>query len=158
MDKQDILKKFENFEDDKYSLIISSVDKDCQPLTSYSPFVMLDGNYYICISSMLPHYKNMMLTKKAHIMMIEDESKAENIYARKRLYFSADCELEEDVEKIFKLFDNRYGDQLSFFRNMKDFKVIKLIAGDKSLVLGFGAAYKLDKDHKLSNKNISHQS
>lgn len=158
MDKQELLEKFESFQDDKYSLIISSVDEECRPLTSYSPFVVLDGNYYICVSSMLPHYKNMMTTKRVHVMIMEDESRAENIYARKRLYFSADCELEEDAEKIFKLFDKRYKDQLSFFRNMKDFKVIKLTAGDKSLVLGFGAAYKLDKNHKLSSKNISHQS
>ena len=40
---------------------------------------------------------------------------------------------------------------------MKDFRVIKLVPGEKSLVLGFGAAYKMDVDGNLGQKNIGHK-
>ncbi len=157
LSQEDVKKQFESFDEDKYSLIISTVDTDCTPLTSYSPFVKLEGNYFICISSMLPHYTNMIETKKAHVMIIEDESKANHIYARNRLYFSAQCALEPEAEKILQLFDARYGDALSFLRDMKDFKVIKLIPQEKSLVLGFGAAYKMDTEGNIGAKSVGHK-
>ncbi|WP_331775360.1 hypothetical protein [Sulfurospirillum sp. 1612] len=157
MQDDEIIKAFETFDEDKDSLVISSSSLDNIPLTNYSPFVKKEGAYYICVSSNLPHYKNMIETKRAHVMIIEDEKDAEHIYARKRLYFGVSCELEPDQESIFKLFDARYGTALSFMRNMKDFKVIKLIPHEKSLVLGFGAAYRMNLKGELEYKKIKHQ-
>jgi putative heme iron utilization protein len=156
MSDEEIIQEFKDFDKDKYSLVISTTSSANEPLTNYAPFVKIDEDYFVSVSRNLPHYVNMIETKKAHILIIEDESTAEHIYARKRLYFSASCELEEDSEKIFKLFDARYGDKLSFLRTMKDFKIIKITPKEKSLVLGFGAAYKMGRDGKLLNKNISH--
>jgi len=157
MQNQEIIEQFNNFDKDKFSLIISTTSEDNEPLTNYAPFVKIDEEYFVSVSSNLPHFTNMAQTKKAHILIIEDESQAEHIYARKRLYFSASCEIEEDEEKIFALFDARYGDKLSFLREMKDFKIIKITPKERSLVLGFGAAYKMDEDGKLLNKTISHK-
>lgn len=154
---EEIIEEFRIFDKDKYSLIISSTSSDNEPLTSYSPFVKIHNDYFVCVSSNMPHFSNMIETKKAHVMIIEDEEKASNIYARKRLYFGVTCKLEDDCEKIFKLFDERYGDALSFFRNMKDFKVVQLIPQEMSLVLGFGAAYKMDVTGALGQKNIGHK-
>ncbi|MDB2562437.1 hypothetical protein N9X61_02415 [Sulfurimonas sp.] len=156
---EEIIQSFQTFENDKLSLILSTTNTNNEPLTNYSPFVTDEGKYFICISSQLPHYKNIIQTKKAHVLIIEDETKASNIYARKRLYFSVDCSvLENKTERIFNLFDDRYGESLSFLRNMKDFKIIELKAGEKSLVLGFGAAYKMDTKGNLASKNIQHKS
>jgi len=157
MNNEEIIEQFSNFDKDKQSLIISTTSIENEPLTNYAPFVKIDEDYFVSVSSNLPHFTNMIETKKAHILIIEDESSADHIYARKRLYFGATCELEEDMEKIFKLFDERYGDKLSFLREMKDFKIIKLSPKERSLVLGFGAAYKMGLDGKLLNKTISHK-
>ena len=157
MTNEEIVKEFKEFDKDKYSLVISSTSTENTPLTNYAPFVKIGEDYFVSVSSNLPHYTNMIETKKAHILIIEDESTADHIYARKRLYFSASCEQEEDTEKIFKLFDERYGDKLSFLRTMKDFKILKITPEEKSLVLGFGAAYKMSVDGELLNKSISHK-
>lgn len=157
MNNEEIIETFKNFDKDKQSLIISTTSRENEPLTNYAPFVKIDEDYFVSVSSNLPHFTNMIETKKAHILIIEDESRADHIYARKRLYFGATCELEEDMEKIYKLFDAKYGDKLSFLREMKDFKVIKISPKERSLVLGFGAAYKMGRDGKLLNKTISHK-
>jgi len=154
---EEILEEFKNFSTDKYSLVLSTVNGDNSPLTSYSPFVEENGNYYICISSNLPHYTNMTSTQKAHVFIIEDENTADHIYARKRLYFDVSCQAADNEENIFTLFDQRYGESLSFLRNMKDFKVLELSPKQKSLVLGFGAAYVLNEDGKLAQKTIGHK-
>ncbi|CAI6149679.1 MAG: Heme oxygenase HutZ [uncultured Sulfurimonas sp.] len=156
MTNEEIIKEFKDFDKDKYSLVISSTSSENEPLTNYAPFVKIDEDYFVSVSQNLPHFVNMAETKKAHILIIEDEATADHIYARKRLYFGASCDVEEDTEKIFKLFDERYGDKLSFLREMKDFKIIKISPKEKSLVLGFGAAYKMGVDGKLINKSISH--
>ena len=157
MEDKEILDTFKNFDKNKMSLTLSTTSLENEPLTNYAPFVKSEGNYYISVSSMMPHYKNMIETQKAHVLIIEDEAVANHIYARKRLYFSADCELEEDEETIFNLFDERYGESLSFLREMKDFKIIKLIPKEKSLVLGFGAAYKMDINGNLAHKTGGHK-
>ena len=157
MNSEEIIQEFKNFDKNKQSLIISTSNQDNEPLTNNAPFVKIEKEYFVSVSKNLPHFTNMIETKKAHILIIEDESDADHIYARKRLYFSASCELEEDEEKIFKLFDERYGDKLSFLRTMKDFKIIKITPKERSLVLGFGAAYKMGVDGKLMGKSISHK-
>jgi len=154
---QEIIQSFKTFDKDKFSLILSTTNTDNEPLTNYSPFVKKDEDYYICISSALPHYTNVIQTKEAHVLIIEDEDKADHIYARKRLYFSVACSQVNDTEEIFKLFDDRYGDALSFLREMKDFKVIKLRPKEKNLILGFGAAYKMGTDGLLAHKSIQHK-
>lgn len=154
---EEIMEQFKNFPEDKYSLILSTTNSNNTAHTSYSPFVQNEGNYYICISSLLPHFENMANTNKAHVMIIEDESNASHIYARKRLYFDVDCEEVIEEEAIFKLFDDRYENQLSFIREMKDFKILRLIPQEKSLVLGFGAAYTMNKDGILGQKAIKHK-
>jgi len=154
----EILLEFKTFSDNIHSLIISSVNKNNTPLTSYSPFVEDDDSYYICISSKLPHFENLIRTKQAHLFLVEDEKSASHIYARKRLYFDATCEVVIEEDPIFDLFDKRYGESLSFLKNMKDFKVLKLTAKQKSLVLGFGAAYILNEDGTLGQKTIKHES
>lgn len=157
MTPERLKQEFENFDADKRSLIISSISSQGEPLTSYAPFVKEGNDYFISISSNLPHFKNMQETKKAHILIIEDEATAEHIYARKRLYFSALCEVvEQGSEEVYKLFDKRYGDSLSFLRSMKDFKIIKLTPGEKSLVLGFGAAYTMGAGGEVALKSVSH--
>ena len=153
----EIIKEFSNFDENIFSLTVSSVNENNIPLTNYSPFVKDDEAYYICVSSNLEHYSNMINSKKAHILIIEDESTASHIYARKRLYFNATCSTVEDEQSIFELFDARFGESLSFLQTMKDFKIIKLIPSEKSLVLGFGAAYKMGADGKLAHKTISHK-
>ena len=40
---------------------------------------------------------------------------------------------------------------------MGDFKIVKVSPKEKSLVLGFGAAYTINEEGKLNLKNISHK-
>lgn len=154
---KEIIETFTTFDQDKKSLVLSTTSQDNEPLTNYSPFVKRGSDYYIAVSSNLPHCINMLQTQKAHVLIIEDEAKANNIYARKRLYFSVACEEVTDTTEIFNLFDERYGEELSFLREMKDFKVIKLTHSERSLVLGFGAAYKMNVDGSLASKSIQHK-
>jgi heme iron utilization protein len=80
------------------------------------------------------------------------------VSVKKNIYFLAECKVvEEGTEQIYTLFDKRYGESLSFLRSMRDFKIIEFTPDEKSLVLGFGAAYKMGVDGELQSKSISHK-
>jgi putative heme iron utilization protein len=155
---QEATKELETFTKDIESVNLATVSSQGEPFASYSPFVEdKDGNYYVFISTAVMHSHNMSATKKAHIMFLQDESKASHIYARQRLYFKATVDRFEEndprAKDIFKLFDEKFQERVSFFQHQKDSRIYKLIPSDGNLVLGFGAAYKVSSDKKSLSTN-----
>lgn len=135
------------------TVILSTVSSDGEPFASYSPYVQdEEGNFYVFISTSVQHSHNMYNTGKAHLLFIEDESATKHIYARRRLYFKAKAEKfepnDERTEKIAQLFEKRHGKQASLVRDMPASRFYKLTPSDGNLVLGFGAAFKLDSSNK----------
>lgn len=135
------------------SVVLSTVSKDGEPFASYSPFAQdEEGNFYVCVSTAVQHSHNMYATKKAHIMFLQDEQDAMHIYARRRLYFKAEVEKfepnDERFEKVALLFEEKLGKAGSLVRTMSDARVYKLIPSEGNLVLGFGAAFKIDETNK----------
>ncbi len=140
------------------SVNLATVSASGEPFASYSPYVEDENhNYYVFISTAVMHSHNMSATNKAHIMFLEDESKASHIYARQRLYFRANTEKFEEDDKrareIFKLFDKKFGSRVSFFSSQKDSRIYKLMPRDGNLVLGFGSAFKISDDRKILKLN-----
>lgn len=151
-------KRLETFTKEIESVNIATVSKDGEPFASYSPFVEDEqGNYYVFISTAVNHSHNMNATKKAYIMFLEDESKANHIYARQRLSFKVVAEKFEEndtrAKDIFALFEARFEDRVSFFSYMKDSRIYKLIPSDGKLVLGFGSAFIVGDDGKILSMN-----
>lgn len=157
MKKEEAQKELDIFLNNIKTVILSTVDSQGEPFASYSPYVQdEEGNFYVFVSTAVQHSHNMYNTKKAHLLFIEDESKTEHIYARRRLYFKAHAEKfeenDERFEKIAQLFEQRHGEQASLVRVMPDSRFYKLTPFDGNLVSGFGAAFKLDETNKKIEK------
>ena len=76
--------------DDMQTITLSTLSKNNEPNSSYAPSIVdSDGNFYIYISSLSKHTLNLIDNPKLSAMIIEDESKAENIFGRKRFTISA---------------------------------------------------------------------
>jgi len=152
-------KEFTTFLDNKQTMILSTVSKEGEPFASYSPFTKdEEGNFYLFLSTAVPHSHNMYATGKAHMMFIEDEAQAKHIFARNRLYYKAKVEKFEEndsrSDSIHELFKDKFGGAVAFFAQMKDFRIYKLIPSDGNLVLGFGAAYKISEDGVKLTLNV----
>jgi len=162
--RKEAQKELETFSNNMQTVMLSTVNDDAQPFASYSPFVEdKEGNFYVFISTAVQHSHNMNANSKAHLLFIEDESKTEHIYARRRMYFKAKAEKfaknDSREEFIHNLFKDKFKDKVSFFSMMKDSRFYKLTPYDGNLVLGFGAAYKISSDRKiLSLNNKGHSS
>ncbi len=160
--EKEALEQLDTFFDDKLSMMMATVSEEGEPFCSYTPYVEdEDHNYYIYISGSVPHSANMSANGKVSIMMIEDESKCEHIYARKRFYAQATAEAfspnDERTEAINELFAKKFDSKVKYFFKMPDFRIYKITPKDGNLVLGFGAAYKVGGDRKsMGLKSVGH--
>ena len=75
------------------TVLMAAPGDDAMPEMGVTPVVRIDGSFYIYTSRLSAHVRAVLVAGKAALMVIEDESKALNIWARKRLKF--DSELDE---------------------------------------------------------------
>jgi putative heme iron utilization protein len=145
---------YATFLDDFRSVVLATVDADGKPGSSYAPVLVDDdGTMWCLVSGMTIHTRNVEATGVASALFIEDESKAQQIFARRRLSF--DCKaavLPRDHEAfagVVARFTERFGTIAEQIAGMPDFRPLRLTPQSGNFVIGFGAAYHV-QDGQLS--------
>lgn len=128
------------------TIILSTISKNDNPNSSYAPSVVdSKGNFYIYISSLSKHTSNLISNSKLSIMIIEDESKSENIFGRKRFTMDAIAsKIDRDSDTwcdIINLMENKFGETIKVLKDMTDFHMFKLAPKKGLLVHGFARAF-----------------
>jgi len=130
------------------TLIIAVNNKINYPEIGYAPYIFLNKCFYIFSSELSPHIKHLLYNKKGTFMIIEDEYKAKNIWARVRLKFEAQIKIvarnEKNYNKICNQIQNSHGNTLELIKRFNDFHLIKISPIKGSIVTGFGNAFILD--------------
>jgi putative heme iron utilization protein len=157
--------EYEKFPQEVSSLIISTVDKQGFPNASYTPFVMDEfKNIYIYVSGLSTHTVNIQSHPYVSVLFIEDEAKADNIFARRRLNFDCTASLiERESEKWHQMvnqFQETFGEIIEMLSSLPDFRIFQLTPTKGRFVIGFGAAYNISGDNlnqiiHLNKDNIS---
>jgi len=136
------------------TVVISSITSELMPHTSYAPFVDDDGKYYICISMMALHTKNLLKTPKASIMFIEDEIETKSSFARNRVTFDVKVKNinreESKFDEIMEHFRDKFGAKTEIYEQMGDFYLFEFTPFSGRAVFGFGKAYNF-KDGEFSH-------
>lgn len=132
------------------SIILGTVDAEGNPNSSYAPFVNIDNKFYILVSFMARHTKNLRDQKKASMMFIADESDSKQIYARERLTFDVTTtQIERDSDQWNTVVDKlkeAHGKVVEVIVPMEDFIMIALNPVKGAYVNGFGSAYFVDEN------------
>ena len=142
---------------DVASLQLATLNNNQTINISYTPFICVEDEthifFYIFISELAQHTQNLKQDSKLSILLIEDESKAKNIFARKRLSLECKSKYIERSNKIFidviERFKQAHGKTVELLESLPDFHLYQLSALSGSYVHGFGNA------HKLSGKNLT---
>ncbi|MEM7251256.1 MAG: pyridoxamine 5'-phosphate oxidase family protein [Pseudomonadota bacterium] len=148
------------------SAVLSTVDENGEPEASYAPFVRLDDNaFYVYISDLSKHTRNLRETPKASVFLVEDESTAAQIFARKRLTFSCTATMIEretpDWTRVLNQFDEKFGEVMEVLRPMQDFRLYRLAPQGGIFVKGFAQAYRItgpSLDEISHINDVGHQS
>ncbi len=150
MAKENPLEFIEQFD----TVVISSINLEQKPHTSYAPFVDEDGKYYVCISLMASHTKNFLKNPNASIMFIEDEIETKSSFARNRITFDVEVKNinreEPRFNEVMELFKDKFGAKADIYTQMSDFYLFEFTPYSGRAVFGFGKAYTF-KDGEFSH-------
>ncbi|MXN88015.1 heme utilization protein HutZ [Pasteurella canis] len=136
------------------TIMLATVGEDGNPNVSYAPFAINNGEYQVFISTIARHARNLQEVPKVSLMLIEDESKSRQIFARRRLSFDAtvriiERETDEWKESIAAL-KTRQGNLIDELSKMKDFHLFSFKPTQGLFVKGFGQAFQVSNDDLVS--------
>ncbi len=148
----DVEAAYLHFPERVQSLMLSTITADGAPHASYAPFIMeRDRTFYIFVSGLSTHTENLKTTAKAGILLIEDETQANQIFARQRLMYDCRVELIDRHDPQWTVwvdkFAVRFGNLITMLRQLPDFQMFQLKPQSGRFVVGFGAAYAVDSSN-----------
>jgi heme iron utilization protein len=132
------------------TLILATTSEDATPTASYAPFVRQATSLYVYLSALSRHTKDLIETRKASALLLEDEHSAENLFARKRITFTCSAKTTErgcdEWRATMTLFGNTFGNIFDIIRPLRDFTLFRLDPYEAIYVEGFGKAYRMTPD------------
>ena len=132
--------------------IIGTLDSKGHPFSSYAPYIYNNNRFYVYISDIATHAKNLQKNPKASLFFVEDESKTDNLFARKRVSLQCDSmkiEREsERFEEVMGLFSEKFDAKMvATLKKMLDFNLYEFKVTYGEATFGFGKAYSVGGDN-----------
>ncbi|MEZ8694346.1 heme utilization protein HutZ [Vibrio splendidus] len=142
--------EIKEFRQERRTLQLATVDEEGRPNVSYAPFVQNQEGYFVLISDIARHTRNLKANPQVSLMMIEDEESSKQLYARKRLTFDAQASVvERETElwtQVIGQMQERFGEIIDGLSQLQDFSLFNLKAENGLFVKGFGQAYQVSGD------------
>lgn len=140
--------KYLQFVESRKNLILSLIDDEGKPFSSYAPFVKKDGKLYIYISKIAEHYDLMEKNDFVDAFLIADEYSTPNKFATERVRWTCtSINLgNEGNEDIFAMFNADHGTKMMDVLRGLDFSLFELTPLQGRYVVGFGMAFNIDID------------
>ena len=133
------------------SLQLSTVGTDGVPHCGYTPYLyQASGSFYIFVSQLAAHTRNLLANKTVAIMIIADEQSTSQIFARARVNYLCDATRvapeSQDYALVLDDYQQRHGKMAGLLRQLPDFILFQLQPMSGQFVMGFGKAYTLTGD------------
>ncbi|WP_261883469.1 heme utilization protein HutZ [Vibrio pelagius] len=142
--------EIKEFRQERRTLQLATVDEEGRPNVSYAPFVQNQEGYFVLISDIARHARNLKANPNVSLMMIEDEESSKQLYARKRLTFDATASVVERESELWNQviaqMKERFGEIIDGLSQLQDFSLFNLKAENGLFVKGFGQAYQVSGD------------
>ncbi|MCG6237622.1 heme utilization protein HutZ [Vibrio diabolicus] len=142
--------EIKEFRQERRTLQLATVDAEGRPNVSYAPYVQNQEGYFVLISKIARHARNLLENPNVSLMMIEDEESSKQLFARKRLTFDAVANVvERDTEmwhQVVGQMKERFGDIIDGLSQLEDFVLFNLKPESGLFVKGFGQAYQVSGD------------
>jgi hypothetical protein len=133
------------------TLMMASLTPEGQPHASTAPFVQQGNDFYILISTVAQHGRNLLNSQSVSLLFAEDEAKTLQPFARKRITIEVTVSeiLRETgaFDAMIMLFKEKFdSDLVNSLSGMGDFHLFKLSPLSGNVVMGFGQAYRLNEN------------
>ncbi|ELA6646217.1 MULTISPECIES: heme utilization protein HutZ [Vibrio] len=142
--------EIKEFRQERRTLQLATIDAEGRPNVSYAPYVQNQEGYFVLISKIARHARNLLENPNVSLMMIEDEESSKQLFARKRLTFDAVANVvERDTEmwqQVVEQMKERFGEIIDGLSQLEDFVLFNLKPESGLFVKGFGQAYQVSGD------------
>lgn len=143
------------------TLVMASLTPEGEPHASTAPYVRMGCDFYILISTVAQHGRNLLTSPNVSLLFVEDESQCAQPFARKRVTIEANVSeitrKDDFFERIIDRFKDRFDTELiTSLSQMGDFHLFKLSPKSGSIVMGFGKAYRLDANLEVMTQIMGH--
>ena len=142
--------EIKEFRQERRTLQLATVDAEARPNVSYAPYVQNQEGYFVLISKIARHARNLLENPNVSLMMIEDEESSKQLFARKRLTFDAVANVvERDTymwQQVVGQMKERFGEIIDGLSQLEDFVLFNLKPESGLFVKGFGQAYQVSGD------------
>lgn len=131
------------------SLVMASLTPQGAPHASTAPFIHEGGCFFIFISTVAQHGRNLLSSSTVSLLFADDEAMTSQPFARRRVTLEAtaapltrdDPRFSTLLERFAERFDRAL---MATLQGMDDFHLFILTPTGGTMVLGFGMAYRLD--------------
>lgn len=142
------------------TIVLATVDQHGTPNVSYAPFVIRNGQYQVLISTIARHARNLLDVPKVSLMLIEDENRAREIFARRRLTFDASASVlardSDEWHRAIAALQARHGEIVAELAKLADFKLFCFTPLQGLYVKGFGQAFQVSADELVNVVHLDH--
>ncbi|MEE9494872.1 MAG: pyridoxamine 5'-phosphate oxidase family protein [Gammaproteobacteria bacterium] len=147
LDENSINQELLDFREGFKTVLLSTASRSADPECSYAPFVLEDGAFYIYVSMLASHTRNLLENPQCSVLFIEDESASKNIFARRRLGYRCSVTViardNSQWNELMDQFTDRFGKTVDVLRGLADFHLICLRPESGQFVKGFSQAFAL---------------
>lgn len=147
----DIKSALESLKTSMRSLQLATLSADGEPHCGYTPFIIDGPDFYIFVSQLSLHTRDLLNTRRAGVMLIADEQTSSQLYARRRVNYQCAVTVigreEEQYDSLLNAMRERQGKMVDLIRQLPDFVLFRLTPASGQFVMSLGKAYKLSGDN-----------
>ncbi|MDX1351381.1 MAG: pyridoxamine 5'-phosphate oxidase family protein [Thiomicrorhabdus sp.] len=146
------------------SLMLSTRDSNGLIETSVTPFVYLEGVFYIYVSELAKHTQNCLWQiehnqPQVSALITADEAETEQMFARERitlqLKLAKVMRNQNGYNTVLKQFAEEFGDIIELLSGLSDFHLFALTPISGGYVRGFGQAFAFENSPCLQLQPIN---
>jgi putative heme iron utilization protein len=138
--------------------LLATLTDNQLPCASYAPLVWIDDHYYLFLSDLAEHTRNLKRCSSISLMLIEAEEQAANAFMRQRITLQGTAETirrdDSSFARVLALFHHRFGKVMKMIEPLADFHLFRLQLQNGRFVRGFGQAYDLSGEHLQHLKHV----
>lgn len=138
------------------TLCLATASEDGELCSSYAPFSYDDKGFYILVTDIAQHGKNLKNSESAAVLIVEDEVKSQQIFARVRVTYSVKVSAvvpnSSEWRQAINDLSFRHGEMIKSLSELSDFTLYSLKPTSGRFVKGFAKAYELSGEGLFKNK------
>ena len=146
-DDEKLRQEFRALRDSLKTVQLATIGADGNPEASYAPYVWIESYYYLYLSNLARHTRNLIANPAIGLLLIEAEEKSSSLFARQRIILQAKVtRIDRDTDQfqlVMAGFKGQFGDFIDVIEPLQDFHLFQVKPQSGRFIRGLAQAYNL---------------